>query len=304
MKRIIFFAWWIMVKAATAQSGQFVEHVKLHDFRCTEGMASDLLKAAWAGKIQAYNWVSDKPVKMTAAEITNKLRIKTNEDYVLWDSAIVYLPGDRVEYEGNNWECLNDVAAGKHPTRESEDWQVLNAPVYFQGSDIDEMRVQYAVSNGKRTYEWLHLIVSMNRSPSFWDEHIVTFRFPDVLQFLETTPRVFYADQAKTLGWVTGDVYTWSDSYYQAGLIKALGDYAYRERTDCKIHISIDKLFNMLQERSDLLVDPFSDEQVLPFYKLSFQWKAMGLTPFACIMMWMATPSGWLIFPINRFRNH
>jgi hypothetical protein len=274
MKRIIFFVLLLIANAATAQNGQFVEHFKLDDFQCTEGLTSDLLKAALSGKIQAYNWVSDKPEKMAGADITNKLRIKGDEEYPIWDPTVFYLPGDRVNHEGKNWECLNDPAPGRYPATGSEDWTQLNAPMYFEGSNIDVMRVQYSVSNGKRINEWLHFIVSMNRSPSFWDEHIVSFQFSEVMKFLDTTPRVFYANENKALGWVTGDIYFWLDSYHQAGLIKALGEYAYRERTDCKIHISMDKFFEELQKRNDLLVaDPFSDEQVLPFYKLNFRWR-------------------------------
>jgi hypothetical protein len=273
MLRSMLFILSFSAATALAQSGVFIEHYKLRDFQCTKNLAGLLMQAAFAGKIQAYGWDASQPVKLAGADISKQLKMASmSPQYESWNLNSLYFPGDRVEYEDQIWEAVNDLREGTRPQLGGDYWVRVNERMYYQPSDIDELRVEYAISASKRVNLWIHLSISAENTSDYMGQDILSVGFDEAEKYLETTPHVFYNFSNSDLGWIVGDIFSWDDEYYQSKLIKALGDYAYRDRTDCKIHLSISDLFELMRQGDELLVDPFIGETASQF-KVDFRWK-------------------------------
>lgn len=237
---VLFLAFCSLDLGAQTTQQYFVESYNLKKYAWAEDLTKTLLSAAHAGVLSAYDFENKK---LGPDEIREQLIQAKGPEYPLWELGTYYYPQDRVLHKSQLWEAISDATLNVEPVQGDTWAKAYGGDLYFTPRDISVLKIQFNFINKTRHNIWVHLFVPADVTFEGVERYIFSFRFTEAEQFLNKTPLVFYQFSQPDLGLVSGNIFSFLDSYYQHGLKKALIQYAYSENSGCKIHSVVETSF-------------------------------------------------------------
>jgi hypothetical protein len=258
MKKFMTFSLLMLTVLLTGQTQQFVDHYDLRKNPGSRGLVESILVAAMSGKIQAYDYKQDQPNNLSVYELKNRLILEKEPEFEKWDSTVSYYIGDRVKYNDQVFEAIYDPLQGMNPGTGDYWITVSSGDTYFLPSDIAILKIQFAQLKKTRVNQWAHFSVPAEITVEGIERYQFSFRWDDLEKLLDQTNLVFYDYMLPEMGWITGSLFSFDDSFPQGSLIREVAQYAFSKSTGSRIYGKATN-WNMLENSGY-------------FPKLSFKW--------------------------------